>query len=101
MAILDRRLVKKGSSATQQILVQWSTLTKDCTTWEDHSVLRNRFPEAVIWEPAASQGGANVTSSPSSALTMDKEDETQALRKRRMTTEGPHDERDRKKEVCV
>lgn len=37
--ILDRRLVKKGSSAKQQILVKWSTLPLECATWEDYTVL--------------------------------------------------------------
>lgn len=57
VAILDRRLVKKGSFANQQLLVQWLTLSKDCTTWEDYFVLRTRFPDTAIWGPFASQGG--------------------------------------------
>lgn len=28
--VLDRRLVKRGNSATQQILVKWSTLPTEC-----------------------------------------------------------------------
>lgn len=71
VAILDRRLVKKGNSATQQLLVQWSTLSKECTTWEDYSVLRTRFPDAAIWGPLASQGGANVTPPLPSAIALD------------------------------
>jgi hypothetical protein len=41
--ILERRLVKKGNSATPQVPVQWLGLHD--VTWEDWNVLLTRFPE--------------------------------------------------------
>jgi hypothetical protein len=46
--ILDRRLVKKGSAAVVQFLVQWSSLPESSSTWEDHHVLKNRFQAAPV-----------------------------------------------------
>lgn len=44
--ILQCRLVKKGNSATPQILVQWSHLSADCATWEDYYTLKQHYPDA-------------------------------------------------------
>jgi hypothetical protein len=65
VAILDRRLRKKGQFPVVQLLVQWSSCSEDEATWEDYDVLRARFPSAAIWEGASTQGEANVTPSPS------------------------------------
>jgi hypothetical protein len=59
-SIVDRRLVKKGNTAISQIKVTWTGLSPDITTWEDYTVLRQRFPEAPAWGQAASQGGGGV-----------------------------------------
>ncbi|KAG8087040.1 hypothetical protein GUJ93_ZPchr0010g8809 [Zizania palustris] len=59
--ILDRRLVKKGSTAQVQILVTWGSLPPACATWEDYYVLQKRFPSARIWEEDRARGGGNVT----------------------------------------
>lgn len=62
IAILDRRLVEKGSSSTVQVRVQWSSLSPESATWEDYNVLRHRYPMAPCWEDdALARGGANVT----------------------------------------
>lgn len=66
VAILQRRLVRKGNNAAPQILVKWAHLSDAMATWEDYYVLKQRYPMASIWEAdeaagASSQGGANVT----------------------------------------
>lgn len=53
-------MVKKGMAAITQLRIQWSNLPADATTWEDYDVLRHRFPDTIIWDDAATQGGANV-----------------------------------------
>jgi transposase InsO family protein len=60
--ILERRMVKRGNAAIPQIKVQWSSLSPDSATWEDYQVLRQRFPDASIWNGASTQGGESVTS---------------------------------------
>jgi hypothetical protein len=59
--ILERRLVKKGSSAVVQIRVCWTNLPPDATTWEDDNVLRARFPVALAWGQASSPAGGAIT----------------------------------------
>jgi hypothetical protein len=44
--ILDMQLTKKGNSTIVQVLVKWSTLSRDLATWEDYYVLRARYPSA-------------------------------------------------------
>jgi hypothetical protein len=61
VAILDRRMVKKGSAVLVQIKVLWDALPESAATWEDYEVLRRRYPTAGIWEGASSQGEGNVT----------------------------------------
>jgi len=45
VAILDRRMVKKGNIASTQILVQWANLLPEEATWEDYQFIRSQFPE--------------------------------------------------------
>lgn len=52
--ILDRRMVIKGNSAIVQVLVRWGSLPPALATWEDHDVLRTRFPAAPAWGQATS-----------------------------------------------
>ena len=52
--ILERRMVKKGNAAVPQIKVRWSSLSEDCATWEDYHVLQQRYPDAALWNDAAS-----------------------------------------------
>lgn len=65
IAILDRRMRKKGNAPLVQLLVQWSHHPATAATWEDYEVLRLRFPAATIWEGASTQGETNVTPPPS------------------------------------
>lgn len=65
VAILARRMVKKGSNSVVQVQVQWSSLSSDSTTWEDYTMLRHRYPMAPCWdEDAAAQGGGGQMSHP-------------------------------------
>jgi hypothetical protein len=59
--ILDRRLVKKGNTAIPQVLLTWTGLPKESTTWEDYHVVRKRFPAAPAWGQAESSAGGAVT----------------------------------------
>lgn len=47
--ILERRMVKRGSSALVQIKVRWRN-DDTATTWEDYDTLRRRFPLAPAWD---------------------------------------------------
>ena len=58
--ILDRRLIKKGNSATTQVLIKWSSLPESMATWEDYYIVRSCFPSATAWGQAGSQGGGLV-----------------------------------------
>lgn len=49
MEILERRMVKRGSSAIVQIKVKWSDAAAS-STWEDYETLRRRFPQACVWQ---------------------------------------------------
>jgi hypothetical protein len=63
-SILDRRLVKKGNGAVPQVLIKWSKLPATSATWEDYYVLKERFPGAVAWGQATSQGEGPVVTEP-------------------------------------
>jgi hypothetical protein len=59
--ILERRLVKKGNSAIPQVLVRWSNVPVEASTWEDFHVLKQRFPFSLAWGQASTSGGDGVT----------------------------------------
>jgi hypothetical protein len=46
--ILDRHLVRVGHAATIQVLIKWSSLSRDEATWEDYNLLKTRFPDAAL-----------------------------------------------------
>jgi hypothetical protein len=60
-AILDRRLVKKGNSATAQGLIKWETIPAEAATWEDLSNLKKRFPSFDAWGQASASEEGSVT----------------------------------------
>jgi hypothetical protein len=66
--ILQRWLVRKGNSATPQVLIRWAHVPDECATWEDYYVLKNRYPDAALWDEdqagASSHGEASVTPTP-------------------------------------
>lgn len=43
--ILDRRMQKRGNSATVYVLVQWANRSADDATWEWVEDLQRRFPQ--------------------------------------------------------
>ena len=44
VAILDRRLVRRGRTAATQVLVQWSNSFPEDATWEYWFDLQQRYP---------------------------------------------------------
>jgi hypothetical protein len=49
--ILDRRLVRKGNQTVPQVvLIRWSGVPVESSTWEDYYVLKNCFPDAIAWD---------------------------------------------------
>lgn len=57
IAVLDQQVVQFGSSLQSQLLVQWSDIPSDMTTWEEvHDVLHH-FPDASAWGQAVFQEG--------------------------------------------
>ena len=70
--ILDQRLVKKGNVASLQVLIKWSTMPPSMATWEDHQVLRERFPDAAAWGQAATLAGGSVTPGVSPGVSLGK-----------------------------
>ncbi|KAG5544787.1 hypothetical protein RHGRI_017285 [Rhododendron griersonianum] len=57
MAVLERRMVKRGNKAVVQWLVQWMNSIPEGATWVDHSEIEAKYPH---FQPRG-QGG-NVTS---------------------------------------
>jgi len=45
IAILDRKLMKKGNEVATEVLVQWSNLYPEDATWEDLTDLQKQFPD--------------------------------------------------------
>lgn len=45
--ILARRMVKRGNAATTKVLLQWSHLPDEETTWEDFEMVRRKFPHLL------------------------------------------------------
>jgi hypothetical protein len=46
--------------ARTQLPVKWSAWPKELATWEDDELIKKRFPTALAWGQAESQGGENV-----------------------------------------
>ena len=47
IAILDKRMMKKGNDAIIEVLVQWQNHTKEDATWELYHDLKTKFPEVA------------------------------------------------------
>ena len=43
VAVLDRRMIKRGNKAAIQILVQWVNLLPEEATWEDFQFIKSQF----------------------------------------------------------
>jgi hypothetical protein len=61
--------VKKGGTAIPQGLIKWSNIDAAAATWEDLTVLKDRFPDFRAWGQAQSQEGATVTPDAESSKT--------------------------------
>jgi hypothetical protein len=57
--VLDRRMVRKGNHAITQVLVKWTGLPVETASWEDYSVVKERFPSANTWGQASSEAGGD------------------------------------------
>jgi hypothetical protein len=62
VAVIERRLVKKGNSEIPQVKLIWVELPSTTTTWEDYNVVKQRFPTAPAWGQAGRQGGGGKVS---------------------------------------
>jgi hypothetical protein len=67
--ILDHRLVKKDNASYLQVLIKWSSMPASMATWEDWTVLWERYPDAAAWGQAAFQGDGSVTPVPPGGTT--------------------------------
>jgi hypothetical protein len=47
--ILYRGLVKRANASYLQVLIKWTILPASMATWEDYTVLRQRFLAAAAW----------------------------------------------------
>ena len=54
---LERRLVRTGDKVIMRVLVKWKGLAKSLATWEDLSLMHERFPDTLAWGQAISYGG--------------------------------------------
>jgi hypothetical protein len=59
-AIVDCRMVKKGNHSVPQVLIRWTHLPQEATTWEDYFVVKQHFPKALTWGQASSEVGGDV-----------------------------------------
>jgi hypothetical protein len=59
--ILQRRLLRQGTSSVMQGLIKWSHLPESLVTWEGLDDLRQQFPHTRIWEDQGAQEGGMST----------------------------------------
>ena len=65
---LERRLVRTGDKVIMRVLVKWKGLAKSLATWEDLSLMHERFPDTLAWGQAISYGGGDVTTQATPAV---------------------------------
>lgn len=58
--VLQTRMLNTPEGARSQLLVKWSAWPEELATWEDEELIKKRFPAALAWGQAESQGGENV-----------------------------------------
>jgi hypothetical protein len=44
--VLDSRMVRRGDTEVQQVLIKWSNMAPELSTWEDKEALKQQFPYA-------------------------------------------------------
>jgi Chromo (CHRromatin Organisation MOdifier) domain len=54
--ILDRRLVKRNNTAATEILVKWSNLSDEDSTWEDYEFLCKQSPQFKLEDKLKEKG---------------------------------------------
>jgi hypothetical protein len=72
--IIQRRLLRQGTSSILQGLIKWSHLSESLATWEELEALRQQFPRALVWEHLGAQGGGSVSGDPADGMTTTKEE---------------------------
>jgi hypothetical protein len=45
----------------RQVLIRWSELPPDLSTWEDYEALKQSFPDAPTWDQADFPAPGNVS----------------------------------------
>ena len=67
VAVLDRKLGRKGNSAVVYVLIHWSHSPKEDATWELYSDIEKRFPHFNLeaWRQASQGGAIDIGLSPS------------------------------------
>lgn len=50
IAVLGRKLVKKGNKAAVQLLVQWEGQNAEDASWQDADDMMQKFPDLTIWQ---------------------------------------------------
>lgn len=53
-------MLNTPDGARTQLQVKWSAWPEELATWEDEQLIKKRFPAALAWGQAESQGGQNV-----------------------------------------
>lgn len=64
LQILASRSIQRGGVTIPQVHVAWDADTPPSATWEDAFALQQRFPDALAWGQASSQGVGHVTAQP-------------------------------------
>jgi hypothetical protein len=80
LQILDRHSVLRNGDQVQQVLVMWSELPPDLSTWEDYEALKQTFPVAPAWGQAVFPEPGNVSTSAIDQLTAQSASPRHSLR---------------------
>ena len=59
--VLQKWIITKGVRHGTLVLVKWSSLSADLTTWEDLEAMKQQFPRAATWGQVSFQGEGNVS----------------------------------------
>ena len=58
VAILERRMVKRGNQAVAQLLIPWTNSSLEEATWEFASEIRRRFPKFSLEDKGSGEGSS-------------------------------------------
>ncbi|KAJ3684964.1 hypothetical protein LUZ61_014128 [Rhynchospora tenuis] len=65
IAVLNRRLVKRGNAGVAQLQVKWEGMTSEDTTWEDYAIMQRKFPKFILEVENALKGEGMSQTQPS------------------------------------